>query len=107
VKSTLIHLRLGHIASECIATRSLAPAVSTRFGSRDAASAGKIITESNPAHTSAAAVVGEMRPVCYSPYASSRCSHTSLTVGNDGTACRSISSGTAPAIAIVAECNSS
>ena len=58
MKSTLIHLRLGHIASECIATRSLAPAVSTRLGSRDTASAGKIITESSPAHTSAAPVVG-------------------------------------------------
>ncbi len=43
----------------------------------------------------------------YNPYAASRCNHTSLTVGNDGTACRNISSGTAPAMATVAECSSS
>ena len=34
-------------------------------------------------------------------------SQTSLTVGNDGTACQSVSSGTSPAIATVAECSSS
>src|ERR1019366_2773585 len=43
----------------------------------------------------------------YKPYSSSRRSHTSLTVGNDGTACQSVSTGTRPAIATVAECSNS
>jgi len=41
------------------------------------------------------------------PYDSSRRSQTSLTVGNDGTACHSRSSGTSPTTATVAECSSS
>src|SRR5205814_861565 len=43
----------------------------------------------------------------YSPYASMRRSHTSLMVGNAGTACHSLSIGTWPAMAMVAEWSSS
>ena len=41
------------------------------------------------------------------PYSSSQRSHTSLSVGYDGTACQSRSIGTSPTIATVAECSSS
>src|SRR5205823_14938962 len=45
--------------------------------------------------------------LAYSPYSSSSRSHTSLTVGNEGTACHSRSRGTSATMAMVAECNSS
>ena len=47
------------------------------------------------------------RESAYKPYASSNRNHSSLRVGNDGTACQRSSSGTAATTAIVAACSAS
>ena len=94
-----------HAARHEASTKNPYPIASNlvrKFGSRR--SPGESHRAGAPARKEPRIAVGLFT---YNPYASSRCSHTSLTVGNDGTACRNISSGTAPAIATVAECSSS